>query len=126
MVLDAYRAYELGRKSAESLAGTLEEILCCPGDRKGGREGCRDTLARLAPYLAGARDCESLERALDLYLAWLSLRWAYRPCGEPPSTKKPLILQALCSTQPPVPEDVFREALGEPVGGSGVVESEGL
>ena len=118
-MLEAYRAYELGRKSAESLARTLEEILCCPGDRED-REGCRDTLARLAPYLAGAQDCEALERALDLYLAWLSLRWAYRPCGEPPSTKKPLILQALCATQPPVPEDVFHEALGEPGEGGGL------
>ena len=86
----------------------LGDVLCYPGD-----EGCGDTLARLSPWLAGAEDCEELEAALDVYLAWLSLRWAYRPCGEPPSAKKPLILRALCAARPPAPEDLFREALGE-------------
>ena len=120
-MIEAYKAYELGAKSAERLSGALNDILCCPGDEK-----CQDTVARLAPWLAGAPDCAALEDALEVYLAWLSLRWAYRPCGEPPSAKKQLVLMVLCNSKQPVPEDVFREALGEPVGESRVVESEGL
>ena len=63
-----------------------------------------------------------LEMALNLYFSWLSLRWAHSPCGENLSTKRPLVLAALCNTRQPVPEDVFREALGESGEGVGLDE----
>ncbi len=112
-MLEAYQAYELGRRSAEQLVQTLEEVLCCPGSR--GRD-CYDVLAKLSPFLAGADDCDSLEYDLEPYFAWLSLRWAYRPCGPPPSSKKRLVLRALCNTRPPVPEELFKQVLGERFG----------
>lgn len=112
MVIEAYQAYELGRKSAEELARRLSEILCCPGrDRE-----CRDMLAMLAPYLSGADDCTLLEEDIDVYFAWLGLRWAYEPCGPPPHVKKRLVLRTLCSTRQPVPEELFKEVLGEKIG----------
>ena len=109
-MIEAYQAWRLGRESAERLKRDLEEILCCPGQS---RRECNEILARLAPYIAGAEDCEALEEALDPYFAWLGMRWAYEPCGPPPSTKKPLVLRALCSTRVPIPEELFKEVLGE-------------
>ena len=111
MLIEAYQAYELGRKSAEELVSKLKKVLCCPGREK----ECYDILAVLAPYLTGDEDCLALEDDLELYFAWLSLRWAYSPCGPPPSTKKRLVLRALCRTKQPVPEELFKQVLGEEV-----------
>jgi len=45
--------------------------------------------------------------------ARLSLRWAYKPCGPPPSAKEPLVLRVLCSAGIPLGEDIIKEILGE-------------
>lgn len=111
MSLDAYNAYRWGKRSAEKLVQALRDVLCC---HEPGREReCKDTLARLAPFISGSRDCGELEWDLEPYFAWLSLRWAYSPCGEPPSAKKRLVVRALCSARLPLDEEVFKNILGE-------------
>ena len=114
MSVSAYRAFEYGRKSAWSLAEALKKVLCCPED-----EECNDTIATLAPWLAGIEDCDMLEEALRPYFGWLSIRWGHTPCGEKPSIKKKAVLAALCNAKVPVPEEVFTEAEGSmpPEGG---------
>ncbi|MEB2836037.1 MAG: hypothetical protein GSR80_000049 [Desulfurococcales archaeon] len=114
MELRVYDAYRWGKRSSERLVEALEDILCCPGDGK-----CRDTLAKAAPFLVGAEDCDELEVMLDVYFAWLSLRWAYRPCGEPPSTKKLIVKRMLCRGGLPLDEEFLRElaTVGEETSG---------
>ena len=111
-MIEAYQAYELGRKSSEELVSKLRDALCCPGRE----QECHDILAMLAPYLSGSDNCRELEEDIEDYFAWLGLRWAYAPCGPPPSTKKRLVLRALCNTKQPVPEELFKQVLGEEVG----------
>jgi hypothetical protein len=99
-----YSSYELRKRSAQRLVEALKDIL-----------GERDELARLAPYIAGARDCDDLEAMLDVYFAWESLKWAYSPRGRPPSVKKELVKRVLCNTGLPVDEEFLRE-LSQPGG----------
>ncbi len=98
-----YTSYELGKRSVERLVEALRMVMC--GDT---RKAC-DELAELAGFIAGARDCDSLDSMLDMYFAWESLKWAYSPRGRPPSVKKRLVREVLCNSGIPVDEEFLRE-----------------
>ncbi len=102
-----YQSYELGKRSVDRLVRSLRQVMC--GDPA---KPC-DELSELAPYLAGAQDCSSLEDMLDVYFAWESLRWAYRPRGRPPSVKKRLIREVLCRSGIPLDEEFLRKLAQE-------------
>ena len=101
-----YQSYLLGKHSAERLVKTIEEILCCSGD-----EECSFALAKAAPYLlqeSGRRDCERIDRLLNLFFAWYGVRWVAQPCGEDPDTKQEIMREILCSGSMPVDEEFLR------------------
>jgi len=108
MVSFDYQSYLLGKHSAERLVKTLEEILCCPG--RGDKE-CSFALAKAAPYLVRAaerRDCDRVDRLLNLFFAWYGVRWVAMPCGEDPDTKQEIVREILCSGNMPVDEEFLR------------------
>ena len=109
-----FDGYRLGLAGKKELVEDLKAVLCCPGRE----QDCNDILARLAPYLIAAyrrnaRSRRELEEILGGYFAWLGLRWAYRPCGPPPSDKEQMVIDVLMSAGLPLNEE-FIKSLAPP------------